>query len=129
MKQVQISESEWLIMKVLWGEPNLTLKEIVKSVDNDWSYSTVRTLVNRLLKKEMISADKSKANFIYNAVFKEEECQTEEAKNLLNRVFDNSLSGLVSLLVKKESLSEKEFDDLMRIIDKIDKEDNDDLVD
>lgn len=122
MKQVQISESEWLIMKVLWAKPNLTLKQIVKSVDHDWSYSTVRTLVNRLLKKEMISADKSKANFIYNAVLKEEECQTEEAKNLLSRVFDNSLSGLVSLLVKKESLSDKEFDDLMRIIDKIDKE-------
>ncbi|MCI9063864.1 MAG: BlaI/MecI/CopY family transcriptional regulator, partial [Clostridia bacterium] len=54
MKNKNISNSEWKIMKVLWETPYITLRQIYEKagVSEGWSYTTVRTLVTRLVDKE-----------------------------------------------------------------------------
>ncbi|QAT43359.1 BlaI/MecI/CopY family transcriptional regulator [Aminipila luticellarii] len=120
---MSISDSEWKIMKILWDSPHITLKEIAgKAGGSGWSYTTVRTLVNRLAEKGAIAADKSAANtFRYYPVAVEEECQMKEVKSLLRKVFDGSASMLVSALAKDSDLSEREREELRSIIDKMDK--------
>lgn len=117
-----ISVSEWEIMKVLWAEPNLTLREIDKKVKNKgWSYTTVRTLVTRLVDKEAIAADKSSpGNFKYYPILSENECKIHETKNFLARVFDGKKSNLIATLTKDSKLTEDETKALMSILEKID---------
>lgn len=119
----KLSESEWHVMKVLWDHPNVTLKEIAAQLnDSEWSYSTIRTLVTRLVKKGAIAADKSTGNYKYYPVAEESECKQQEAKKLLSRVFDGSITMMVSTLVRDSNLTEKEQKELMEIIEKIDGE-------
>lgn len=118
---VNISDSEWQIMKVLWQFPNSTLKEIAAKVtDCGWSYTTVRTLVNRLAGKGIIGADKSvPKNFRYYAIAAEQECKVKEVRSLLEKVFNGSAGMLISALVKDADLSESEQKELEAIISKI----------
>ncbi|WP_312092755.1 BlaI/MecI/CopY family transcriptional regulator [Aminipila sp.] len=118
---ITISDSEWKIMKVLWGSPYITLKEIAgKVTKTGWSYTTVRTLVNRLADKGVVAADKSIANnFKYYPVAAEEECKIKEVKSFLEKVFDGSAGMLISALAKDSNLSEEERKNLKSIIDKI----------
>ena len=62
MEQIRISDAEWKIMKTLWNSesPAMTLGEIISALgeDNRWSYTTVRTLIVRLIDKGAVSADK-----------------------------------------------------------------------
>jgi len=120
-KNLSISESEWKVMKILWERPNLTLKEIAASLDDtDWSYTTIRTLVTRLMEKGAIAADKSSSNFRYYPEVSENECKNKEVNRFLSRVFDGSVSMLVSTLTKDSNLTEKERKELMDIIEKMD---------
>ena len=117
-----ISASEWEVMKVLWAEPNLTLREIDKKIkDKGWSYTTVRTLVTRLADKGAIAADKSNpGNFKYYPVLSESECKIRETKNFLDRVFDGKKSNLIASLTKDSNLTAEEAKTLMSLIDKMD---------
>lgn len=120
-KNLNISESEWKIMKVLWEKPNLTLKEIAENLsDSDWSYTTIRTLVTRLAEKGAVNADKSANNFLYSPAISESECKRKEVSRFLSRVFDGSVSMLVSTLARDSDLTEEEQKELMNIIEKID---------
>lgn len=121
-KNLSISESEWKVMKILWEKPNLTLKEIAASLDEtDWSYTTIRTLVTRLAEKGAIEANKkSPNNFLYYPAVSENECKLKEMNRFLSRVFDGSVSMLVSTLTKDSNLTEEEQKELMSIIEKMD---------
>lgn len=118
---LNISDSEWKIMKILWGKPELTLKEIAAGLeDTDWSYTTIRTLVNRLVEKGALHADKSTGNFRYAPAVSEKECTEKEVTRFLARVFNGSASMLVSALTHDSGLTEEEQEKLRMIIDKMD---------
>lgn len=119
-KNLSISESEWKVMKVLWENPDLTLREITaKLEDTRWGYTTIRTLVTRLMEKGAIGADKSSSNFRYSPEVSENECKLKEVNRFLSRVFDGSVSMLVSTLTKDSNLTEEERKELMNIIEKM----------
>lgn len=109
-------------MTCLWKEPNLTLKQISQNLkDTKWSYSTIRTLVTRLMEKGAIDADKSSSsNFKYFPIVQEKECKVQETKNFLTRVFNGSVSMMISTLAKQEELSPKEVAELKEIIESMD---------
>lgn len=122
MSKYNISEAEWKVMECLWGKSNLTLKEIAESLkDTDWSYTTIRTLVTRLVEKGVAGADKSSSsNFRYFPIAPEKECRVQETKSFLTRVFDGSVAMMLSTLVKQEELSKEEISELKKIIDSMD---------
>lgn len=128
MIKYPITEAEWKIMMCLWKEPCLTLKQIADRVeDASWGYSTIRTMVTRLMEKGIIDADKSSAsNFKYYAVAPETDCQVEETKHFLSRVFGGSVSMMVSTLAKQEKLSLDEVKALKKIIEGIEERDKND---
>lgn len=111
MSIYNISEAEWKVMECLWGKSNLTLKEIAESLkDTEWSYTTIRTLVTRLVEKGVVGADKSSSsNFRYFPIAPEKECRVQETKSFLTRVFDGSVAMMLSTLVKQEELSKEEI--------------------
>lgn len=55
-----ITDSEYSIMKILWGSENkMTVSDVVKALDgNGWTPSTVSTFLQRLLKKNVVSCEK-----------------------------------------------------------------------
>lgn len=118
---INISDSEWKVMKALWEKPDLTLREIAAELeDTGWSYTTVRTMVARLVEKGAVNADKTDPNsFLYTPAILENEFKAKETESFLSRVFDGSVSMLVSTLARNSSLTEEEQKELMSIIEKI----------
>lgn len=86
----KISESEWEIMKIIWksGGP-ITSEQIAARLPEeiDWSEQTVRTFINRLLKKKVIGFEKSGRSYLYYPLFSEKECVKAESRSFLKRVF------------------------------------------
>ncbi|HWQ78876.1 MAG TPA: BlaI/MecI/CopY family transcriptional regulator [Anaerovoracaceae bacterium] len=118
---IKISDSEWKVMRVLWERPGLTLREIAAALgDTGWSYTTVRTLVTRLTEKGAICADKNAPNsFLYSPAVLENECKAKEMNSFLSKVFDGSVSMMVSALARDSNLTEEERKELMNIIEKM----------
>lgn len=122
--KINITDSEWKVMKVLWESSPLTLKEIVANLkeETNWSNTTVRTLIVRLMEKGYIGADKSTGNFKYTPLVAKEACQKEQAKDFLERVFDGSMGMFITAFAKKGKLSAKDEAELRKLIEKIEED-------
>ena len=116
--RISISESEWQVMKILWNDPPQNLQEILEKLKHtDWSKTTIQTYIARLVKKGALSTKRQGKGYLYYPAISESECQLAESQNFLRRVYDGSLSSMVSGFVKSKSLSREELDALKALIE------------
>jgi len=114
---VSISESEWAVMKVIWNEPPKTLQDILSGLGHTgWSTTTVQTYLARLVKKGALTTRRQGRGYLYAPTVSEADCQIEESRSFLRRVYDGSLSRMVKGFVKSGSLSEEEWNELKKIV-------------
>ena len=122
-KEVNISESEWSVMEILWNSPLSTIGEIKNSLSGTgWSDSTIKTLVRRLVSKKAIAINDEATTFRYYPLLSQQKCRLKETKSFINRVYDGSVSMLLTNLAAESNLTEKETEELMSLIDKMGKD-------
>lgn len=115
---ISISESEWQVLKVLWGEAPLTLPQIAQKLEHtEWSINTIQTFLSRLVKKKAISTQKQGKGFLYVPLVQEENFQLAESQSFIERVYDGSLSSMVLGFIKSGKLTEDEFERLKKLVD------------
>ncbi|MCZ8521901.1 MULTISPECIES: BlaI/MecI/CopY family transcriptional regulator [Paenibacillus] len=114
----KISESEWAVMKVIWGSAPITAEEIKLRLpeDNEWSEGTVRTFVNRLLKKGAIGFEKSGRTYLYYPLVSEQECVRSESRSFLKRVFGGAADLMMTNFLEEVQLSDQEIERLQRML-------------
>lgn len=117
---VQITDAEWEIMKVLWQEPALSAAEVAdRLVDaRQWHLKTVRTLLDRLLKKEVVEATSVDRLYRYTPLLSREDCVAQASDSFLSKVFDGAFTPMVAHFVKNSPLSKKDRAELERILAK-----------
>lgn len=118
---ISISEAESLVMEVLWRGKRMPAEEVVAALvsQHQWQEATIKTLLNRLLKKGAISAEKDGRRYLYSAVLKREQWVTSESKNMLDRLFGGRVSPLVAHFGKHRKLSKSDLDELKRLVDEM----------
>ncbi len=121
--EINISESEWTVMEYLWINPMVTITEIRKALSSTgWSDSTIKTLVRRLVSKNAVAINDEAATFRYYPLISQQECRLKETKSFINRVYDGSVSMLVTNLAADSNLTDKETEELLALIEKMGKE-------
>lgn len=116
----RISETEWEIMRVVWGKNPITAAEIIEELskaDASWHPVTAKTLINRLVKKGALGFDQEGRAYLYRPLVSERECISAVSASFLERVFGGSLSGLVAHFVEQRKLSPKQLRDLRKVMD------------
>lgn len=118
-KQIGLTQAEWSVMECLWEEGPLTGREMTQRMEQrcDWSRSTTLTLLGRLEHKgalESIPAEKGPK--VFSPLLKREDAALGETKNFLDRVYQGSLSLMVSALTQKQALSREELDELYELL-------------
>ncbi len=114
----KISDSEWEIMKIIWNNPNCTAQEIIEKLkDNQkWKPKTVKTLISRLIEKNIIGYEQFGREYKYYSLINEEECRKTENKSFLNRVYNGSLKTLLLNFIEEENLSKDDIEELKSIL-------------
>lgn len=119
-----ISESEWTVMKVVWDAPPKSLQEILSSLkDTAWSTTTIQTYLARLVKKGALTTQRQGKGYLYFPAVSEKECQLAESRSFLGRVYNGSLSRMVSGFVKSGNLSKEELEALRQLLEEQEKHD------
>ncbi len=117
----KIAGSEWPVMEVLWDESNLLAAEVIESLsDVEWSDKTVKTLLNRLVKKGLIDYTKEGKSYRYFPLVKRESCIREESKAFVEKVFGGSGAAFLTNMIKNERLSHEEINELRKLLDEKD---------
>jgi BlaI family transcriptional regulator, penicillinase repressor len=122
-KTMAISDAESVVMEVLWREHPLSADEVVSVLaeTTDWQEPTVKTLLNRLLKKSAISAARDGRRYLYRPLLKREDYIHAESKSLLDRLFDGRVAPLVAHFSERRKLTRKDLDELKLLIKELEK--------
>lgn len=119
-KEINISNSEWLIMECLWDKAPLTVTQIAKMMEEEtgWAKSTTKTLISRMENKGYLRYKKGGRARKYYPVIERKEVVLTETENFLSRLYNGSLGMMVNTLVDQNNLSRKEIEELRAILDK-----------
>lgn len=120
---IHISDAESHVMEVLWRAPGPVVAEQVVVALHEtqhWQTATVKTLLNRLLKKGAIAAQKDGRRFLYSAILAREAWLARESESLVQRLFGGRIAPLVAHFGSQRKLSQADIADLRKLIDEMD---------
>ena len=117
---MKISDAEWRVCQVLWRRSPQTGNEIVEALADktDWSPRTIKTLINRLIKKNILGYDSRGREYHYFPRLSEEECIRAHTQSFVKRVFDGAAGEMVATFLDNQQLSSEEIAELKEILEK-----------
>jgi BlaI family transcriptional regulator, penicillinase repressor len=113
-KPIELTEAEWAIIKVVWDhEPCAapTVQELLVR-DKGWTYSTVRTLMDRMAVKGLLTTEKVRHLTLFRTAVTRTQAQRGELQYALKHAFNGALAPMVQCLLENERLSSAELDEL-----------------
>ncbi|MCI8593249.1 MAG: BlaI/MecI/CopY family transcriptional regulator [Lachnospiraceae bacterium] len=122
-----LQPSEWVIMEKLWEEAPRTLMQLFHALEEEpgWSKSTVSTLLGRMTDKGILTVQEGgKARLYYPGVDRED-AALAETESLLERVYQGSVSMMMSTLVRQKALDREEVEELYGILQGLEEKEND----
>jgi len=116
-----ITTAESQVMEALWRHGPMTSEEIVAEVGahQQWGEATVKTLINRLLKKKAIASGRDDGRHRYSPLLQRADYVQAESQGLLDRLFDGQLAPLVSHFAEHRTLKPDDIVRLKRLIEEL----------
>lgn len=117
-----ISDSEAVVMDVLWREHPLSAEDVVERLASrtDWAEPTIKTLLNRLLKKGAVRAARDGRRYLYSPVLQREAWVARESESVLDRLFGGRVAPLVAHFSERGRLSPDDIAELRRLVEELD---------
>jgi BlaI family penicillinase repressor len=118
MAMAPISPAESQIMQALWANGPMGTEELLTGVGQtqDWGLATVKTLINRLLKKKAIVSERADGKVRYRAITTQDDYITTESEGFLGRLFNGELAPLVAHYARHKPLKADELARLKKLI-------------
>lgn len=127
----EISQAEFEVLDALWEQHPATANELIERLNKDkpWHDKTVKTLLNRLVKKYAISFVKKQRSYLYSPLIAKETYTQAQSQNLIERLFSGRVSPLIAGFAKNKNLQKEDITELKAIIDMWEQENDDDSGD
>ena len=118
---MRISGAESQIMEARWRDGPLSSEEIVRAVGEpqNWAEATVKTLINRLLRKKAVISERTGGRTRYRPLVSRADYVTSESQGLLDRLFEGQLAPLVAHFAQHRALTPKDLAAIKRLIAEI----------
>lgn len=126
----RLKDSEWIILRALWNNTPMDLKDIISSVQSadpnvNWDYKTYHSFLRILMEKGYVLAERHGKNNLYRPAITQEQALSLEAESLLSRrVYFGSVSGLMVQMAEQGKLTEKEKQELRQLAERLAEEDS-----
>jgi predicted transcriptional regulator len=108
---VELTEAEWSVIKAVWEAEPCTAPAIQERLAKPmgWTYSTVRTLMDRMVAKGVLAAKKEGKLTIYKSAVTREQAQRGELFYALKHAFNGALTPMVQCLLDNHDLDAEEL--------------------
>jgi BlaI family penicillinase repressor len=115
-----ITDAEWDVMKVLWERGEAGAQEVTEAlvVERNWRPQTVKTLLNRLVKKGAVAYVEEGRRFIYRPKVSRDAVVKAESRSFLSRVFDGAVTPALVHFLKLGNLSKADIEELKKTLER-----------
>lgn len=115
---VELTQAEWSVIKAVWENEPCTAPVIREKLlrPTGWTYSTVRTLMDRMVAKGVLRAHKEGKLTIYQSAVTRKQAQRGELFYALRHAFNGALTPMVQCLLESNDLDAAELAELESLI-------------
>ena len=116
---MKLTNSEWQLMNCLWERHPATARGIAERLPEDvkWAYTTIRTLLARLVDKGAVREYKEGKTSLYEPLLARDIARRSALKTLVNQAFDGAYGPLMHFLVNDQRLSRAQREALSEILE------------
>jgi len=121
-ERLPMSDAEQAVLKVLWDHGPLGVKDVLTrftEAGQEWSRSTVITLLQRLEKKGYVACDKSQHAFVFEPAVSREDEMRSRMKEVASDLCDGETLPLVLAFAQQHRFSEDELARFREMIDSL----------
>lgn len=118
--QTDISKAEFEVLDALWEIHPASSSEIIDQLNlsKQWHDKTVKTLLGRLVKKQVISFTKQARSYSYFPLVERKDYNQKASKSLVSRLFGGKVAPLVAGFANEGALSKEDINELKSLIEK-----------
>lgn len=117
-----ISDAERAVLKSLWEHGPGTvreLQELLSSQGQEWTRSTVITLLQRLERKGYVASDRSQFAFVFRAAVSLEEVMHQRLNELAQELSAGDAAPLVLAFAERHRFTDQEIQRFRKMIDQM----------
>jgi BlaI family penicillinase repressor len=116
--EIELTAAEWQIIKAVWETEPCAAPTIQEKLfkQTEWTYSTVRTLMDRMVAKGLLEAEKIRNLTLYRSAVTRSQAQRGELLYALKHAFNGALTPMVQCLLETHNLSPDELAELESLI-------------
>ncbi|MBW8035380.1 MAG: BlaI/MecI/CopY family transcriptional regulator [Planctomycetes bacterium] len=117
---LELFESEWAILQKVWDLEPCTAPTVQESLESEksWAYTTVKTMMDRMVKKGLLKTEKIRNLYIYSSAVTQAQARKGEIARTLKRAFDGTFTPMMQFMIENDELSEGEYLRLEELIKK-----------
>jgi BlaI family penicillinase repressor len=118
-KRATIHETEWDLLEILWGRERATAREVTEALakKRGWAVSTVKTLLDRMVQKELVSARQVGNVWEYTPAVRAVDARRSAWAELVGKAFGGAVAPALHFLARDAKLSKKELAELRTLLD------------
>ncbi|MBP2058346.1 CopY/TcrY family copper transport repressor [Lactobacillus colini] len=122
--ETNISDSEWEVMRIVWTLEKTYASQIISELQkkNDWTDSTIKTLMRRLVQKGLLKTEKDGRRFIYLPTVSQIDMMKRATNELFDRLCDMHKGEVILSLLEDSPISKS---DLMKMDEVINQKEKD----
>ena len=115
-----LARSEWTLMEALWVRRRATAGALQADLETsqDWAYSTVKTMLDRLVEKGYVKARRVGNVYEYSPRIRRSAVVSRTIDDVADRVMAGSVTPLIHRLVEKHPLSPGDIEELRAMLDR-----------
>lgn len=115
---MKLTEPEWELMNALWIRYPATARDIIEFMPGEtrWAYTTVKTMLTRLVKKGAIAESKRGSISVYEPLVTQKTARKNAIKNLFDKVLGGAVEPVMHYLIEENQISAKERQELIRML-------------
>lgn len=115
-KASQLSRRERQIMDIIYRMEEATAKDVMENLPDAPSYSSVRTLLRKLVEKGHISHRESGLKYVYFPLVARQAASRTALSGIVKTFFSGSTFLAVNSLLDSSDISDEELDRLNKLI-------------
>ena len=115
---IGLTRAEWVIIKAVWNNEPCAAPTIQEKLfkQTKWAYSTVRTIMDRMVAKGLLTAEKAGSLTLYRSAVTRKQAQRGELLYALKHAFNGALTPMLQCLLETGELSEAELAEIEGLI-------------
>lgn len=125
--QPEILETEWDILEALWSAGRATARQVTEALQGrrGWHYSTVKTLLDRMVEKDLVVARQVGNVWEYTPALPRHKAQRWAWRRFVDMAFGGALAPTLAFVARDAGLTREDRQELRALLRRLEAEGGD----